>query len=1561
MALSTVENASHRKIKSSLKRWKGELEPGERDLFKAFADEAVPRLRGPYLAQRRPRQVLEDLERAFAFTLHRPVDTKVAIEPRDKGVRLLSSMADQPFIVDTMRLFLRNSRSDYLGGFNLVFGATRDANGTLVAVGDDCEGVESVVMLEADGGRVLHDTDSALETLRTQLQTARATVADFKAMTRTVERFAEKFELMADRQPGVAEACRETAAFLKWLLRENFVFMGLGGSGLDSELIEPLGIQTLDSRFVTDASGAWPEPHEPGTVRVRKSTIESPVHRSGRIDEILVQLGTGEDAQTLFIRGLFTYRAVTQPCRTVPILRGVLATILSQAASAPGSYRYKGMANVFDSLPTELLFTANLEAIGTMTDLVFEAEQASDVGVTFIRTSEDAAFCLVAMPKSQYSEDLSRTVEDTIVVGLKATYSDHGLFVGRYDTVLAHWYLTGVKHKGEAALQKLSESVRQLATPWQSRLWNTLSETLDEAEADRLADTYGRAFPDSYTRSTPAERAVRDIQMLDRLSGRMNVLADVFEMNGELHLRLYEARDVFLTDILPVIDNFGLVVKEAWATEVKSRGGKLYIDTFVLDPTVDVPREMLLERKALLRRAIEAVFLGSTEDDPLNQLTLTSGLTWEEVDLIRGYTEYSRQLTVKLSANRLIEILLKNPQMCHALVDYFHARFDPDIESDRASLVNRAAEQAEKELRYILSHDEDLVFSTLYELQRGTLRTNFYRTDRKFHYLSFKLDCSQIESMGHNRPRYEIYVHHREVEGVHLRFGPVARGGLRWSDRDDYRTEVLGLVTTQLVKNVVIVPTGSKGGFYLKRPSPDPKLRRQQADHHYQTFIRGLLDLTDNTVDGKTVPPPRVVRHDGDDPYLVVAADKGTAHLSDTANAISREYGFWLDDAFASGGSVGYDHKGVGITARGAWVLVRRHFAERGIDPYTQDFTCAGIGDMGGDVFGNGLIESKHTKLVAAFNHLHIFLDPHPDPATSWVERKRLFDSVGGWDQYDTSKISKGGGVYDRRAKSIPLSPEAQAMLGLEQDEADPNDVIHAILQLDVDLLWNGGIGTYVKASTETHAQADDRSNDAVRIDATELRAKILGEGGNLGLTQRARIEADRCGVRLNTDAIDNSGGVDLSDHEVNLKILLNLPVNRGDLTSEQRNALLEELTDEVADLVLVNNDAHGRQISRDQIRSQQDIFQFGRAIAFVERVFGQRRKHLSLPSDEELAQRAEAGEGLTRPELAVLSAWVKMYVYQQLMAGDPKKIPGYEALLVEYFPQKVRTAYADDIRNHMLADEIAMTVATTQMVADAGASFFPMMLETAGASVPDIATAYLKAQDLAQAHAARASLEELRTTVSLSSLYRSWVMIDAGAVEVASYWLSARGSIPDDEVLETMRQAAKQVYELQASEVAARNRALLDELTAHDIPENVAELILKAQYLNIALMIWAESRRTGIDFERMVVQHLAVARASRMQQLLEDLSSRPASGRWDPIALRILNHRFHQILRDLVQATPLSDETTVDAMVPMLQAGFLSDVRAQVDEMLDGDTAEVATLLVLEERMASAITRLST
>ncbi|MCB9698064.1 MAG: NAD-glutamate dehydrogenase [Alphaproteobacteria bacterium] len=1542
-------------VRSHLSRWTGTVPPGRRPLFVAFVEEVLQRLRGPFLQQHTPELVLELLEEAFHFVERRngsDVRTEIRPRPAKGGIALLVNMPDQPFIVDTTRLFLKTRAAEFWGGFNVVVRISRDADGRMVGVGQPDGRSESIVIYEADTADL--GAPGAADTLRRNLEHAQASVRDFEAMVQAIKTFAQRAEQIAAHDPGRADAARETAAFLSWLVADNFVLLGMDADGT------PLGIQAMvDSPFIGSNAGEWPEPNFPGTVSVRKSALESPIHRSGRIDEILVRLeGVGE----LFVRGMFTYRAITLPSRHVPILRRMLADILAGQTAGPGSHRYKGLANVFDTLPTEFLFTASRGVVAQLLDRVFDAEQQQEAGVSLLMSGGDSAFCLAAMPKAQYGDELRRAIEQQLLAVTKATYCDHGVFVGRYDTVLLHYFLTGVTDPGADAIQALTEQIRTEATPWLSRLFDALTSRLGHAEADRLTDIWGRAFPEGWSRDNSVERTVRDIEMLEALTATRKVQADVYQDGRDLILRVYQAVDVYLTQLLPVLSNFGIEVIDSYASQVHGLGGTLHIDTFRLAGARGIDRGTLLARGPLLVDTIAEVFAERVSADRMNGLVLVAGLTASEVDMLRGYMRYSRQVGMKLSIRRMTEVFLAHPVCVNALVKLFHARFDPDLQGDRAAIEAAARDLVIDELRYVQAHDEDLLLSTVRNLIEATVRTNYYRTDKKGAYLSFKFDAAKINSLGHNRPMFEIYVHAREVEGVHLRFGKVARGGLRWSDRDDYRTEVLGLVTTQRVKNVVIVPTGSKGGFFLKNAHPDMAERRRQADQLYKTFIRGLLDVTDNSVDGKIVPPPRVVRHDPDDHYLVVAADKGTAHLSDTANAISLEYGFWLGDAFASGGSNGYDHKKVGITARGAWVLVKRHFAELGKDPYARDtITAIGVGDMGGDVFGNGLIESNRIRLLAAFNHLHIFLDPDPDPAKSHAERLRLFRAVGGWDKYDASLISEGGGVFDRRAKIIPLSPQCQAMLGIHKAEAQPEEVMNAILKMDVDLFWNGGIGTYVRATSETDADADDKSNDAIRVSASQLRAKVIGEGGNLGLTQKARIELGLRGVRINNDAVDNSAGVDLSDHEVNLKILLSSVMARGALGSSERNQLLEAMTDEVAQLVLTDNDAHGRQLSCDEIRSQRNLFQFGRAIAFIEREFGRDRSTLDLPSSEEIERRIAAGQGLTRPELAVLSSWVKMYVKRELLKATLDDIPGASDLLRTYFPERIQATYPEDITSHMLAKEIVITVAVTRMFADAGAAYFPTMIEGVGATALEITQAYLKAQRVARVEEARAELQLLRNDGSMGTAYGLWVELDNGTREVATFWLSSAGRIPDDVVLEQMREAAPRVHALQTADVAASDRAAAERMASIGVTGAVAKIVLEARSLNVGLAAWAESNRSGLPLETIAARQLAVGRASRLQSVLDDLATRPASGRWDPLALRILHTRFQALLRALVGKCQTERiEGTVEELEAALASGRIRAVRRQVDDVLGAEKSpSVSTLMVLEERVSGAVTRL--
>ncbi|MCA9570121.1 MAG: NAD-glutamate dehydrogenase, partial [Myxococcales bacterium] len=756
--------------------------------FDAFARTLVARIRGPFLAQHPPRQILRFVEGLYGFVRTCDED-EVRVEIRQgepRGVVVHVRMADQPFIVDTVRLFLRQRGADYWGGFHVVLQAERDDRGALTGFGVDGAS-ESMSVVEADEGD-LGDLEEATRALRHALYLARAMVRDFRPMTRVVERWVERCEATAERMPDLASRHAETAAFLKWLLRDNFVFMGMVDHG------QRLGIDAVDGPYQGNPDGRWVAPHPPGTVWVRKSSLESPVHRAGRIDEVLVRLADREEP--LLLRGLFTYRAVTQPSRNVPILRGVLRDVLEAQQADPGSFRYKGIANVFDSLPTEFLFTTPREAISQMVELVLDSETQQEVGVTVLRNEDGSAFCLMSMPKSFYSEDLRREIEREIHALLRPTYVDHGLFVGRFDTLLLHDYLTGLGDGSDATLQTFIERVRALATPWTSRLWQEAADREGEERADYLVDAFGRAFPETYTRRTPVDRALRDIRHLDSLSQGGAVSADLFEEgDGEVILRVYQRHDVYLTELLPIIDHFGLIVRSSEVVEVRCPGGTLQFDSLRLEVTGD-DRGRLFQHRERFLEALPAVFGKLVDDDPLNALVVTAGLDWTAVDVVRAYLRYMRQIQVPVSLPRLQAIVLDRPDLVARLHALFVARFDPDV-PDRATAVEEALDHVDELLRRIHAHDQDVVFGGLRDLVLATERTNAFRTDREGHYLSLKLAGARVRDMRGARPLYEIYVHSREVEGVHLRFGRVARGGLRWSDRADYRTEILGLVTTQ--------------------------------------------------------------------------------------------------------------------------------------------------------------------------------------------------------------------------------------------------------------------------------------------------------------------------------------------------------------------------------------------------------------------------------------------------------------------------------------------------------------------------------------------------------------------------------------------------------------------------------------------------------------------------------------------------------------------------------------------------------------------------------------------
>ncbi|MEO5672665.1 MAG: NAD-glutamate dehydrogenase, partial [Ramlibacter sp.] len=956
--------------------------------------------------------------------------------------------------------------------------------------------------------------------------------------------------------------------------------------------------------------------------------------------------------------------------------------------------------------------------------------------------------CLVYVPRDAFSTDLRIKFRRILMESLNGTHAEFDVLLS--EAMLARIHFTIRTTPGQVPDFDPKEIERKLAAAarrWDDELRDALMEAEGEGAGLALFKRWGAAFPPAYRDGVTSRAAVPDVRKLATLSADVPLALALYPRvaggAAGLGLRVYRLGEpLVLSDSLPMLEHMGarVIAESSWRVDGPAELGAISLHDFELQ--APLTGEIETATLALLfEDAFARVMRGDVESDDFNRLVLLAGLAADEVVVLRACAKYLKQIGFAQSQATIASTLAAHPRISRMLVTLFKLRFDPQgrDEEGAAAQVNGI----EKALEKVSNLSEDRVLRQLLALMEAALRTNFWRTGvghsgapgPRRSFLSIKFDSSKIPGLPQPRPLYEIFVYSPRFEGIHLRGGKVARGGLRWSDRpDDFRTEVLGLVKAQMVKNTVIVPVGSKGGFVLKKapPATDRDAFMKEGVACYQDYLRGLLDITDNLVGGKAAPPPQVVRIDGDDPYLVVAADKGTATFSDYANQVSLEYGHWLGDAFASGGSVGYDHKVMGITARGAWESVKRHFREIGIDIQASDFTVAGVGDMSGDVFGNGMLLSSHIRLVAAFDHRHIFLDPAPQAAASFVERQRLFALPrSSWAEYDAKLISAGGGVWARSEKSIPISPQAQAALGITADRLTATELVAAILKAPVDLLYNGGIGTYVKSSQESHTDVGDRANDALRINGNELRCKVVGEGGNLGFTQRGRVEAALSGVRLYTDAIDNSAGVDTSDHEVNIKILLGLVVAEGKLTLEQRNAFLPTMTDDVAALVLRDNYFQTQALSVGRHLGAGQLDDQARFMRFLEKNGRLSRAIEFLPSDEELAERKARGLGLTTPEQAVLLAYSKMWLSDELVSSDVPEDPWIGTALVRYFPPALREKFGAYIPSHPLRREIIATHVLNSMVNRVGPTFVHQMSELTGATPAQVVRAYLLAREV--------------------------------------------------------------------------------------------------------------------------------------------------------------------------------------------------------------------------------------
>ena len=1291
---------------------------------------------------------------------------------------------DMPFLVDSASWALNRRGLTIHLTLHPVFAVVRDNAGKLTGLHDpnspvDAAMREAVMRLHVDRqpAEQLADIERLIGEVLTDV---RAATSDWLKMRQLCARVEQQFGAATAGLPsaGVDEA----KAFLTWMYNDHFLFLATctltlppcdGRDGNPEMRVQPdsgLGLLGPDAGTAGRAdqwiAGLGIDIAEAGEeLMITKANARSTVHRPAYMDLVAIKQ---RDEQGCVVGlhcfvGLFSSAAYSTPPRQIPLLRTKIAAVMAGAQVTPHSHSGRVVANILDNFPRDTLFQISTADLLETTLGVLGLQERQRTRLFVVRDPLHRFYsCLVYLPRERYSLEVRTAVQQILVEALQGV--DVVFETHFSESILARIFYFVVSRPGstvEYDIEDLQRRIVAVTTSWSDGLREALNSQVDEVLATRYLAEYGAAFTSSYRDDFHPRIAVGDIQRIEQIRehGRIGVhiYHPLVESPDQVHVRLYAlAQPVPLSQVIPVLEHMGLRVHGERPYRIRHPAGDVWIHDFsTVRPVGTQPIDAVLA--ARFTETFLRVWESQADDDGFNGLVLRAGLTWREALLFRAYSRYQHQIRVQYTQEYMVSVLNRHPVVVQVLARLFGLAFDPkEAGHDEDAAETRT--RFENLLNEVESLDEDVILRRFLGLIDATLRTNFYCRDADGSdrdYVSFKFDPHRIEGTPKPLPMFEIFVFARHMEGVHLRGGRVARGGLRWSDRmEDYRTEILGLMKAQMVKNTVIVPVGSKGGFVVKNASTADS-REEHQDKGitaYRTLLRGMLDITDNLSGGRLVPPPGVVRRDDDDPYLVIAADKGTASFSDIANAVSADYGFWLGDAFASGGSAGYDHKAMGITARGAWESVKRNFRELGIDVQTTDFSVVGIGDMSGDVFGNGMLLSPHIRLVAAFNHRHIFIDPAPDVAASFAERERLFRQPrSGWSDYDRRLISKGGGVFARTAKSIVLEPEAQRLLDLKHERVTPSELIRAILRADVDLLWNGGIGTYVKASHETHAQAHDKTNDEVRIDAVELRSRVIGEGGNLGLTQLARVEFARNGGLLYTDAIDNSAGVDCSDHEVNIKILLDKIVSDGDMTGKQRNRLLQSMTEDVAKLVLSDNYAQTQVISMVAGGGVEKVYEHARFIDLLEQRGTLDRRLEGLPDRKALGERQLQGAGLTKPESSVLVAYSKMNYFDALVASDVPDDPFVVQYLIEYFPSVLRERFVERIREHRLRREIAATVIAGSIVNHVGPGVGFRLREETGTDIANVARAYLAASAIFDTDSLSKAVEQLDNQVAAS------------------------------------------------------------------------------------------------------------------------------------------------------------------------------------------------------------------
>lgn len=1518
----------------------------------------------------------------------------VRVDPGDADgmVRLRTCMADRPFLVDTTLMVLREAglAADWM--LHPVLRVQRNAEGTLEgarAKDDataDAEGLlESWMLVDFEGPADAASRNRLRERLEARYAQLRIAVDDYPAMQARLRAHVEELAQV----PAGADAAEfsEAREFLNWIDTHRFTFMASSESrtvvqNQTRSRFEPLldqGLGLARPGGVLADTDALIAPREEldryadssRVIVVTKSLQRAPIRHEEPLDVISVKHFDADGRVTGLTRfvGLFAAAAYQEAPWAIPLIRRKCERVLRESHLDPQAYSGKALRDILGGYPRDELFQSSESELLATCLGIHELREHQNLRL-FLRRDRYGRFfsALVYLPRERYSRELRDRVGQELLQAVGAQALDRSVDFLRGGFARIRYQLR--TPPGTRLQQPVAQIERRLlgvTRPFREQLRAALGE-LQSADATGLSARFGDAFPAAYLERTPIADVAADTIRLAGVDARAPLSLSLVPGQGTARLKLFVLREpLALSDVLPVLQHFGIRTRRQDPERVKPLSGD---DAWIQDFEVEIPPQATRASADEVERLLPQVLLGTAQDDALNRLVLAAALDTAQVGILRMLAGYANQVGLPYGRADIEGIMAANPDVARALVLLFERRFDPSVDAmARGDLETEASKTLDAALDAVSGLDADRVLRVLASVIRAGVRTNFWQRDgegRRKACLSLKIEASKVPELPHPRPLYEIWVSSPHVEGVHLRGGKVARGGLRWSDRsEDFRTEVLGLMKAQQVKNVVIVPVGAKGGFVARRapPASDREAWMAYGVDCYRCFLRGLLDLTDNRVGDRIEPPKDTVRHDGDDPYLVVAADKGTATFSDIANAMAAEYGFWLGDAFASGGSAGYDHKKMGITARGAWESVKRHFRELGTDIAREDFTVCGVGDMSGDVFGNGMLLSARIRLVAAFDHRHVFLDPDPDAARSFEERRRLFALPrSSWADYDPRLISKGGGVFPRTSKRVQVSPEAARALGIVPGSIPTNELIRACLRAPVDLFWNGGIGTYVKASHQGHGDAHDRGNDGVRVDGRELRARVVGEGGNLGFTQAGRIEyalrgAGGSGGRINTDAIDNSGGVHCSDREVNIKIALNEALTSGTLSRPDRDRLLAEMTEEVAAFVLRDNEVQSGAISLIEARAAMRLDDHIALIRRLEREGKLDRALEGLPDDDLLQQRRSAGRGLTRPEIAVLVAYAKMSLNAAALDSALPDDPYFGEALLGNFPRALVERFRPALEHHRLRREIVATMLSNDVVNRMGASFAHRLADDQGIPLGEVLGAYAAAREIVGAGAYWRAIDEIDERLPAAVTIRCAHQTADLVRHVAAWIVSARFMQPPD-IGALVSRYAPALTRLERMLPEMLPRTYRDEydrqlaaLLGDAVPEALARRLTATKALGSAPDIVDVAGHAKVSLEEAAATYFQLGERLRLPWLLPAIAHLKVSGPWQALARGKLREDAYLALRDLAREALNSGGIEVWSKA---RAGRLESALGRLTEMQTSGAHDHAALSVAVRELAA-------